>query len=168
MESFLNKLEEYNILNYLLPGIVFTWLAKKYIGIDASPENIFEMLFIYYFIGSVISRLGSLLLEKILIKIKYIKYADYEDYIEATKKDKLIEKLLISSNTYRTFCAGFISLLALKLLKIIIDYFKISTNIFYAILLMLGAIIYCFSYKKQTQYITRRVERAKDEEINTI
>ena len=163
MESFFKKIEEYNILNYLLPGVIFTYLLKFYVEIDLFQDNIFEMIFIYYFVGSLVSRLGSLFLEKILKKIKYIKYTPYEDYMEASKKDSLIKTLSMNNNMYRTFCAGFIVILLLRLIKLVIDYFKIPQNIFYTLLVILCIITYCLSYKKQTQYIVKRVNYVQND-----
>ena len=31
MDKFIEKLEEYKIFNYLLPGIIFTYLLKYYV-----------------------------------------------------------------------------------------------------------------------------------------
>ena len=70
MDKFIEKLEEYKIFNYLLPGIIFTYLLKYYVGIDIFQSNVIEMAFIFYFIGSVISRFGSVVIEEILKKIK--------------------------------------------------------------------------------------------------
>ena len=59
MEKIVEKIEDYNLFNYLLPGIIFSYALKYYLGIDVFQTNAIEMIFIYYFIGSVISRIGS-------------------------------------------------------------------------------------------------------------
>lgn len=161
MEKFIEKLDEYNIFNYLLPGVIFTYLLKYYIGIDIFQENIIEMLLIYYFIGSIISRIGSIILEPILIKCKFIQYASYEDYNKACEKDKKINQLLVVNNMYRTICTGAIVLLVLKILKEIIEKFRISINLTNTILIVLGMLLYLFSYKKQTKFIFQRVNNKK-------
>ena len=69
-------------------------MLKYYVGIDIFQTNTLEMIFIYYFIGSVISRIGSLVLGELLKKVKFIRYSSHKDYIEAAKQDKVIEKLL--------------------------------------------------------------------------
>lgn len=158
MEKFLEKVEEYNIFNNLLPGIIFTYLLKYYIGIDIFQNNILEMVFIYYFIGATISRIGSVVLEEILKKTGFIKYSDKKDYIEATKQDKIIEKLLMNNNMYRTICSAFIVLLVLKIVKAIIDYYNFSRNIAFTGIIIIGAILYLFAYRKQTKQIKDRVE----------
>ena len=141
MDKFIEKLEEYKIFNYLLPGIIFTYLLKYYVGIDIFQSNVIEMAFIFYFIGSVISRFGSVVIEEILKKIKFIKYSNYNDYINAVKKDDFIKKLLISNNTYRTLCAGFLLILIIKGVKELVNYFNLQTGIIYTIVIIFGFIM---------------------------
>lgn len=50
MEKFIEKLSSYNLLNNLLPGVVFFYSLKIMFNINL-PEGIFEKFFIYYFIG---------------------------------------------------------------------------------------------------------------------
>ncbi len=159
MEKFLEKIDEYNIFNYLLPGVIFTYLLKYYIGIDIFQENIVEMIFIYYFIGSIISRVGSIILESILIKIKFIYYTPNADYIKSSKKDKKINRLLTVNNVYRSFCAGSILLLILKIVKELILKYNIPQYIISTILIMMIALLYLFSYRKQTKYIVQRIKK---------
>ena len=158
MEKILEKLEEYNIFNNLLPGIVFTYMLKYYVGLDVFQPNVIEMVFIYYFIGSLLSRFGSLILGEMLKKFNIIKYASHEDYINAAKKDKIIEKLLVSNNMYRTICSSTIILFILKLLKKAVSYFNISKDIVASLLVLAVGALYLFAYKKQTKHIVERIE----------
>ena len=167
MDKFIEKLEEYKIFNYLLPGIIFTYLLKYYVGIDIFQSNVIEMAFIFYFIGSVISRFGSVVIEEILKKIKFIKYSNYNDYINAVKKDDFIKKLLISNITYRTLCAGFLLILIIKGVKELVNYFNLQTGIIYTIVIIFGFILYLLSFKKQTGIIVKRVDKVKSEENKT-
>ena len=167
MDKFIEKLEEYKIFNYLLPGIIFTYLLKYYVGIDIFQSNVIEMAFIFYFIGSVISRFGSVVIEEILKKIKFIKYSNYNDYINAVKKDDFIKKLLISNNTYRTLCAGFLLISIIKGVKELVNYFNLQTGIIYTIVIIFGFILYLLSFKKQTGIIVKRVDEVKSEENKT-
>lgn len=162
MEKFLEKIEEYNIFNYLLPGIIFAYILKYFLGIDIFQDNVIEMAFIYYFIGSVISRIGSIILEPFLIKIKFLKYVSHKDYVDASKEDKVIEKLSMDNNMYRTLCSALIILIILKIAKVVIGYFKLSQSFISTTVIIIGVILYLFSYRKQTKYIVSRVERIKN------
>lgn len=164
MDKFLERLEEYNIFNYLLPGIIFTYILKHYVGVDIFQKNIIEMAFIYYFIGSVISRIGSILLEPFLRKIKFLTYVSHKDYVDASKEDEVIEKLSMVNNMYRTLCSSLIILIILRIAKVVIEYFKLSQSFISTTIIIIGIILYLFSYRKQTKYIVSRVERIKNRE----
>lgn len=158
MEKLIEKIDEYNIFNFILPGLIFTYLLKYYVGIDIFQENLIEMIFIYYFTGSIISRIGSIIIEKILIKCKFIKYAPYEDYIKANEKDKKISQLLTVNNMYRTICSGFILLIILRIIKELFNKWNLSMGILNTILMITIMLLYLFSYRKQTKYIEKRIE----------
>ena len=158
MEKLIEKINKYNIFNFILPGLIFTYLLKYYVGIDIFQENLIEMIFIYYFTGSIISRIGSIIIEKILIKCKFIKYAPYEDYIKANEKDKKISQLLTVNNMYRTICSGFILLIILRIIKELFNKWNLSMGILNTILMITIMLLYLFSYRKQTKYIEKRIE----------
>lgn len=66
MKEILDKLTSYNLFNYLLPGVVFAVLASKVTRFTLIQQDLVAGAFLYYFIGLVISRFGSLILEPIL------------------------------------------------------------------------------------------------------
>lgn len=158
MEKFIEKLSSYNILNNILPGVVFCFLCNKFCEIQMVDSSIVEKIFIFYFIGMVISRVGSVIVEPTCEKFNIVKYAQYKDYVYASKKDEKILVLLESNNTYRTMIALGILLLVFKLflwLKEICNWFSIASN-----WIIVGALIilFGFSYRKQTKYVRDRVE----------
>jgi len=55
MKDLLDKLSTYNIFNYLLPGIIFSVFIDSFTTHFMIPDNIFVSIFVYYFIGLVIS-----------------------------------------------------------------------------------------------------------------
>ena len=85
MKEFIDKISSYNIFNYLLPGILFVGLGKEITSFSLVQSNLLIGLFLYYFIGLIISRLGSLTLEPLLKWIKFVKFAPYEDYAKSIK-----------------------------------------------------------------------------------
>ena len=133
-------------------------MLKNYVGINIFQENIIEMIFIYYFIGSIISRFGSIIIEKLLIKCKFIKYASYEDYLKAIEKDKGIRKLITFNNMYKTVSSGCILLIILKIAKELLNLWNVSMEISYIILIISIMLLYMFSYRKNTKYIKTRIE----------
>jgi len=161
MKELLDKLTSYNLFNYLLPGVVFVALATKITHYSFVQENIVLAAFLYYFIGLVISRVGSLLIEPALRRLSFIKFAEYADFVAASKKDTKIEVLSEANNTYRTLCSLLLSLLILKGYEIIEEQLIWLESWGVVLLIVALFIMFLFSYRKQTSYITRRIEANK-------
>ena len=158
MNDLINKLSAYNIFNYLLPGIIFVALASKLTKYSLIQQDILIGIFLYYFIGLVISRFGSLIIEPILRRFKFLKFADYEDFIKASKKDEKIELLSEQNNMYRTICSTFILLLLLKIYEIIETQYQVLQNWNSIILIVLLLVMFLLSYRKQTKYVKKRID----------
>jgi hypothetical protein len=158
MKEVIEKISNYNFFNYLLPGIIFTNIADKFTTYIFLENNLVIAVFTYYFIGLVISRFGSLVIEPILIRSMFVKYTSYKKFIAASKQDEKIELLTESNNMYRTFVSVFSGLLFLKICELL--QFKIleghESKIY--IILVILLIVFLLAYRKQTSYITKRIK----------
>src|SRR3989344_5831440 len=114
MNELLGKITSYNLFNYLLPGVLFVVILDKFTDFSFIQENIVIGVFLYYFVGLIVSRFGSLILEPILKRVSFIRFTDHQDFISSSKQDPKIEMLLEASNMYRTFTAMFFLLLLFK------------------------------------------------------
>lgn len=165
MEYFFNKLENYNILNYILPAVVFDIECKYYINIELVPtDNIFISIFIYYFLGLVISRIGSLIIKPLLWKLKILNKKDSSkcaDFYKAEEDDAKIQILFTDYNMYRNFIATFFLLLASKFAYAVKTWLNINSTIICTILFILLIVLFVISYKKQLGYIHSRIENTK-------
>ncbi len=157
MEKFIDKLSSYNILNNVIPGVVFCYLCNRLWQVNVANYSLVDNLFIFYFIGMLISRIGSLVVEPICIKLKIIKYSSYTDYLNASKNDDTILALLESNNTYRTIVALCIALMLVKLFLLLekVLWFSYISN---WVIIFCVFIIFILSYRKQTKYINNRIE----------
>lgn len=161
MKEIIDKISSYNLFNYLFPGIIFVVLLRRFSTIDLIIENNFLGAFLYYFIGLVISRIGSLILEPLFKKIKLVTFSDYKDFIDASKKDEKIELFSEVNNTYRTIASLFLCLSITVIYdKFISEYLtKYGIDIY---LITVGLLaLFMFSYRKQTSYINKRIEKSK-------
>ncbi len=156
--DFLEKLSSYNLFNYLLPGIIFAVIAEKFLSYPFIQQDIIIGLFVYYFIGLIISRFGSLLIEPALKKINFLKFSAYKDFVSASKKDPQVEVFSEANNTYRTFCSMFLLLLLLKGYRYLEGFFLWLKPYDLYILIGLLLILFLYSDRKQTNYITKRIE----------
>jgi hypothetical protein len=126
-------------------------------NVNLIQSDLITCAFLYYFIGLIVSHFGSLLVEPFLKKISFIKFADYKDFVLASKADIKLEVLVEVNNMYRTFISLFI-LLGLYKFEIYIEskcvFLRENQNMLLIFLLLL---IFLFSYRKQTNYITKRI-----------
>lgn len=167
IEKLLEKISSYNLFNNLFPGVLYCTVLNKLHGINIATGNILEDVVIYYLVGMIISRIGSILIEKCYRDMKIIKYAKYDDFKEAVKKDTKIDTLVETNNIYRTMLALVVTLLCTEIYIWLVSQcvcIKKNTPI-----LVIFALYWLFhkSYIKQTEYIKNSVENiinTKEEE----
>lgn len=161
METFLDKLSRYHILNNLIPGITFLYIIDV-IGIYGTAfDNAYGVFFIGYIAGMVLSRLGSVIIEPWFKSWRIVKYAPYPDFLKAEQKDSKINTLLEENNMYRTLVTMFIIVLLLygcSLIPVVNTF--MHTKWATLVLLVLLLVLYALAYRKQTSYIKKRVEKA--------
>ena len=168
------KVSSYDIFNNLFPGVIYCSLLTKVTRFCLTFDNIIEQFFIWYFTGMIISRIGSVLVEFLLKKLKYknkplIIFANYEDYISASEAKPRIATLSEKNNIYRTIIALIFSLELVYIYDIFIFcpikekcvYVKALTVAIVGILLI---ILFILSYKKQTDYVRKQVNKYTHEQ----
>ena len=158
MKDLLDRLTSYNFFNNLLPGALFAVMATRYTSVTLTSKDLLLAFFIYYFIGLLISRIGSLIIEPLLLKINLVKYSDYSDYLKASKEDQKIETLLEVNNTYRTIIAMFFSLALFKGFDVLSTKYSTLAALGPYILGFFMMILFIWSFKKQSNYINKRVD----------
>ncbi len=158
MKELLDKISSYHLFNYLFPGVLFVVFSKEFTAYSFLQENLIIGAFVYYFIGLVISRFGSLVIGPILRKLSFIKFADYKEYVSASKKDSNIELFLEISNMYRTLFSLFTLLLLLKFYELIEAKLPVLKDWNHYILLVVLLLMFLFAYRKQTDFITKRIK----------
>ena len=154
MKEIITKLSTYNIFNYLLPGVMFAILGQYMTSYSLIQDDLFTGLFFYYFIGLLISRIGSLILEPILKSLKFVKLEPYEDYVNTSKQDPKIDILSEQRNILRTLSALPIALGFLKIYELLpLD---VHTDGWGKVIVPLGLLaVFLISYRKQTKYVTK-------------
>ena len=162
MKDFVNSIHSYHLFNYLVPGIIYVLILSITSNFDLIQKDILKAIFLYYFIGLVISRIGSLIIEPILLKLKFFKRYNFNDYVLGSKVDKNVGNLLETGNMYR----GLISMTICIALTLIIDkiqaFFGINKNILTLILLLFLLLIFLFAWRKQNGYIKKRLKVLKN------
>jgi hypothetical protein len=158
MNELLTKLSSYNLFNYLLPGVIFAFLASATTGYELLQKEILTGVFLYYFLGMVVSRFGSLVIDPVLIRLSFVKFGDYKHFVLASKKDPQLEILSEVNNTYRTLCSLFALLLMLRFYAKIEARFPSIRAWDVTILMVLLFVMFLFAYRKQTSYVVKRIK----------
>jgi hypothetical protein len=161
MNELLGKVSSYNIFNYLLPGVVFAVLGGRITGWPLVQKDIFVGAFLYYFLGLVVSRIGSLVVEPLLRSLSFVRFAPYSEFVAASERDGKLELLSEVNNTYRTMCSLLLLLLLLDVYARIGAACPILGRWGPTLLMVLLLILFLFSYRKQTSYIAKRVRGGK-------
>lgn len=179
---FFEKITSYNLFNNLLPGIIFCYVVERVTTISFTGDSVWENFFVFYFLGVVIGRISSLFIEPWLINLKlknkqtktkesYIKFAPYNEFVEASRRDPFIKTLNESCNMYRSFISTFLLVACCKIYDGFIREWicrlgHIGDNIKGIVICLLIACLFTMSYKKQVDYIRKRVEKCvKDSDL---
>ena len=158
MNNIIEKLGSYQILTNLFPGAFFVLALKFFSGVAITTQNTSENIILYYFIGFIINRIGSLIVEPVLKKIKFIRFAPYPDFAKAEKIDTKITILSEINNYFRSLLTGSLLILFVQIInKIPLIYIWLSTN-WQGIALLLLLVLFLFAYRKQVNYVRKRVE----------
>lgn len=166
MDKVIEKLSSYNIFNYLLPGVLFAVLGNRFTSYPLLFENLVIGIFVYYFYGLIISRIGSLFLEPLLKWIRYVKFSPYSDFLEASKTDPKIELLSETNNMYRTMSSLFFCLLLLRAYESLVRLYPSISSVSFLIVIFLLMLLFILSYRKQSSYIRARIKQLRMKDQN--
>jgi uncharacterized membrane protein YraQ (UPF0718 family) len=160
VKELLDKISSYNLFNYLFPGILFVVILGKFTHYSLVQENLVLGVFVYYFVGLIISRVGSLVVEPLLKKLSFLVFADYAEFVKASRVDAKIEVLSELNNMYRALVAMLLSLVAVKVYEALALRFQIGDRASITILTLVLLFMFLFAYRKQTEYIRKRIKAA--------
>lgn len=157
MEKFWEKLNQYDILNNLIPGAIFSLILKfRDVEIFARAATL-EFVFLAYFCGIIISRIGSLVVEPILKRMHFLNFASYTDFQKAETIDSKVKDLSAINNMYRTFTALMLVYGISELYLLLVSRFTYLSSYSIPVLCTVLFILFAMSYRKQTAYISERV-----------
>lgn len=157
IEKFIEKIDSYNIFTNVIPGLLFLMFNSWYFKLE--KLEFYEQIVIAYFIGQTLNRIGSIVIEKILLRIKKIELQSYKEYVLACEKDKKIDMLLQERNVCRTLVAMFVMCIIEVPLVTIIKKINMPNIIYITIVLIFLTIIYSISFYKYNKYIIDRVNK---------
>lgn len=158
LASLLGRISNYNLLNNLIPGAILCVVFKYLVGYDFLSVGTLELIVIFYFAGMINSRIGSLVLEPLLKKVKWVTFRDHHNFVEAEQKDKKIDSLVEVNNMYRSMISVAFTALWVKLYYVGVEQHWEFGNVSEWVLITSMLVLFACAYKKQTKYIVSRID----------
>lgn len=171
METIIKLLGPYEILTNLIPGAVFYVLTPLDFHLLIKLDSVFLLLCLCYFFGLIVNRLGSLVFYPLVKKIGFIRYAPYEQFVQAEKCDPIhkLQILVAINNFYRSMCSMILTLIFVR-----VYYDKFNCDNFLFVIFISNWIywglffLFLFSYYKQTNFVKKRVEILQKQRIEAL
>lgn len=158
LKLVIDKLSQYNFLTNILPGTVLCIILKYLVGYDLIPDDYYQAGIVFYFVGMVNSRVGSLVIEPILKAISWVKFAPYSEFLRAEKEDAKLTILSQENNVFRSYISlMFISILGYIYKNCSLN-LRLSLNNESLVLIVILFVLFLFAYKKQISFVRKRVE----------
>lgn len=158
LSALIGRISNYNLLNNLIPGAILCVLLKYLVGYDFIVDGTIELLVVFYFVGMVNGRVGSLAVEWLLVHCGLVTRRDHKLYVEAEQKDKKITSLSETNNMYRSIISVSLLSLLMKLYRSIFELNGDFAAVSEWVLLVALLIIFVLAYIKQTRYIVSRID----------
>lgn len=161
--KLLSKISKYEILNNLIPGVALSFILTKS-GYAVWCSDWVVNVVVSYFVGMICSRFSSLCIEEPFKKWGWIKWREYEQYNKAKSQRPFITLLQENANMYRSLAGAFIlALLAVGYSKI--RYTSVCLHdIELPVLILLLALLYIFSYRKQiNDYVVKNIDEVNNQ-----
>ena len=160
MDGILEKLDSYNILTNLLPGAFFLVGLRLLVGLELPAKSVAEEIVLYYFVGLVISRIGSLVTEPLLKKVRWLEFAPHPDFIAASRLNPKINVLSEMNDHYRSLLTATVCIPAVWGAKLLTESCPFFAENWKWFLVFGVGVLFLFSYRKQTAYVRKHVEKA--------
>ena len=157
MNDILKQISSYNLFTNLFPGAAFCILLSEFFGHPLILENLFAAFFFYYFIGIVVSRVGSLFVEPVLRRFGLIGDQTYEDYVIGSVVDADLKILSETSTIYRTLVALPICIGIFQIGYVFAQSSALSSTVRAGVVLAVLLLLFTAAYWKQSRYVSQRI-----------
>ena len=145
-----------------MPGAALTYALHFSEFPAPPPDKLGAFLLVAFVAGVTANRLGSLILDPTLRKLKFLKPKDYRSFLIREKGDQKLDALVANSGLYRTFfTAGFIYLIALTSSRLTAH---VSNQTLITMFVIGGMAVFLFALRKEDGYIHSRIEADKTPE----
>lgn len=160
LTKLVERISAYEFLNSIIPGAVYCVLVDRLTSFTTLSSNFFVNLILFYFVGTIINRIGSFLVGFVIGRRIKEKLAPYEEYVAAEAKQGRVRGLMTIRNMYRSFAAVAVCILLTKSLSWLWP--SISNEWIKRAIIVVGCIgiivLFGAAYVRQTGFVTKRVK----------
>lgn len=160
-----DKLDAYNLVANLVPGAALTYALHFSDFPTPPPSDLGAFLLVSFVAGVTANRLGSLILDPLLRKWRFLKSKDYRAFLMREKGDQKLDALVANSGLYRTFFTAGLIYLAAVLASPLVT--AISPQALFIVFVIAGMIVFLFAFQKEDGYIHSRIEADRTSEATS-
>lgn len=168
MENLINSISKYQLAINLIPGYIFAILLQQYAHIVLLEGDVLQDVFVSYFVGLIIGRVGSIIVEGLMCIFDgtYISAPGYDRKIKAERIDPKIEILDRQCTIYRNCCAGCCCVIIGIIINCLFgDGIFLSLGKYILIFLILTVLL-LVAMDKQCTYVNNRIRMAISGNLN--
>jgi hypothetical protein len=161
VKNILDKLTSYNLFNYLFPGSVFLILLHESTNLIGYLEFDLTTVILVYFIGLILSRLGSLLIEKMVLSYKSEKPINTKLLFKKFKGNIKLEIIHEAMNMYRTLASMSFCLAVVTLIDVVFNSGYNRDSIVWIVAEVSVSVLFICAFYKQRNKVLECLTRSK-------
>ncbi|GLR46525.1 hypothetical protein [Sphingomonas astaxanthinifaciens] len=151
-----DKLDAYNLVANLVPGAALTY-AFHATGIPSpKPEDIGAFVLVAFVIGVTVNRLGSIVLDPLMRKLRLLKPKDYRSFVTSEREDKKLETIVANAGLYHTFLTAGVVFLSALLFRSTLS--QLNHDLLATVLVLMGMAVFFLAFRKEDGYIHTRID----------
>ena len=152
----LGNISAYDFLTNFLPGLVLVSLCSRILGLPWVQGELVADIGIYFFVGVVVSRLSSLIVEPVLKLSRFVEFGEYTHFLMAEKRDSKIHTMLEVQNFFRALFTAQLCFWFVVAYEAFYNSNQIDRGPFF--LILISTITMLLAYRKQAEYLKKRIQ----------
>lgn len=164
MNDFIFLLSNLRVVSSIVPGAILCIYINDFLKINILRHETIVNIFIFYAVGVIIGRIGSIVIEPLFESFGIIDKENYPNFIDAEIKNPKVSTIDEISRFYR-------SMATLMMLIIVGILFEYPMNL-YPLTYVLGGhivsvlilILMIKSYSKQSEYTANRIKKVLEDD----
>ena len=155
------KLDAYDVVANLVPGAALTYALHFSKFPTPAPTDWAAFLLVAFVAGVTTNRLGSLVIDPLLRRVKFLKPKKYDAFVASERTDKKLETLVANHGLYRTFFTAGLVYLVLNAVSVRFPSVATASQLVFVLFVIAGMVVFLFAFRKEDGYIHTRITAAK-------